>query len=334
MISNPSVWQRLLFMGGISTALMSWRERLAEHFDDFRPYLRPTDRRSVMVACEEHCQPHCSRHVHVHSDDDIVGICFEGMPKVKLEMQDILVHEIDMPKFCRALAECFGIRPEYDGMDGLPGIYQIGYYPISGVHMRACVYMLRDPYPLLNGLASPTLRSGAPLLMLGLSHHVCLPDSAALLSELRGKFLALDELVDLQDGRCVARASLQDCLEGLPQRKEMYNPDAIELQRHKGPDGVHWLVNGRDLGSFYKQENSIRAKIINILYDQIGRGWVPHKTFMNAGGWTEDTYFPEPPAPAIIQKHLTEIRKFLGVEIEFRKDRGVKFSEKIVKSRS
>ena len=75
------------------------------------------------------------------------------------------------------------------------------------------------------------------------------------------------------------------------------------------------------------------AKITEILYDQIGHGWVPHKTFMNACAWKEDEYFAASGEPGRMQRQLNIIRKNLGVAIEFRKGKGVRFVENIVKSK-
>lgn len=117
-----------------------------------------------------------------------------------------------------------------------------------------------------------------------------------------------------------------------PNPADKSNPDAttIKIQRKRLEDGVHWMVNGVDKGIFSVRAHSIRAKIIDILYDQIGYDWVRHKTFINACGWTVQHYT----GGCVLQKHLTDIRAFLGVEIFFDKSRGVKFADNVVRVKS
>lgn len=109
--------------------------------------------------------------------------------------------------------------------------------------------------------------------------------------------------------------------------------DKIVLERKEIGERVHWFVNGVDKGHIFVRNESIVAKIMEILYDQIGHGWVQHKTFMNACAWKKDEYFPASADPGRMQRQLTNIRKKLGVGIDFRKGKGVRFPENIVKSK-
>ena len=109
--------------------------------------------------------------------------------------------------------------------------------------------------------------------------------------------------------------------------------DKIVLERKEIDERVHWFVNGEDKGYVFVRPDSISAKITEILYDQVGHGWVPHKTFMNACAWKEDEYFAASGEPGRMQRQLNIIRKNLGVAIEFRKGKGVRFAENIVKSK-
>jgi len=112
-----------------------------------------------------------------------------------------------------------------------------------------------------------------------------------------------------------------------------YPKDKRVLDRKDVDERVHWFVNGVDKGPFFVRPSANKAKIIEALYGQIGLGWVPHKTFMDACGWKEQEYYPSFDNPGRMQRQLTHIRKFLGVKIEFRKDKGVRFAENVVKSK-
>jgi hypothetical protein len=104
---------------------------------------------------------------------------------------------------------------------------------------------------------------------------------------------------------------------------------------HKKVDGESekWYVDGK-LKKVYgpKKKHSIQSKILNILYDQIGNGWIPHQTFINATGCTEEQYWGiKNLKPGYMQQHLRHIRKHLQVKILFNNEQGVMFSEEVVK---
>ena len=126
---------------------------------------------------------------------------------------------------------------------------------------------------------------------------------------------------------------LKACIPGRPGDSKVYPPDAIVIDRVACEDGVHWVVDGKDKGVFFSRANSIKARILDILYNQAGNGWIPHRTFIEKTGWTEKEYYGKAPDTGRMQKQLTDIRTFLGVEVHFRRDHGVRFAEKVVKSR-
>lgn len=90
---------------------------------------------------------------------------------------------------------------------------------------------------------------------------------------------------------------------------------------------IYYYVNAVPRGSL--RAETYQAKIINILVDQFNKnaGWVPHKTFMNACGWTEQEYFRNDTNPGRMVHLLTPIKKLLGVEIKFDLNRGVRIIE-------
>jgi hypothetical protein len=105
--------------------------------------------------------------------------------------------------------------------------------------------------------------------------------------------------------------------------------DHVVVDLVQQDDGWHWFVSGRDTGRVATNESRLIYKISRILFDQIGHGWVPHRTFYLKLGWTEEEYFDQDR----MQKHLTILRKRLGLEVEFDKQHGVKFSANIVKAK-
>ncbi|MDD5728835.1 MAG: hypothetical protein PHV59_09745 [Victivallales bacterium] len=105
----------------------------------------------------------------------------------------------------------------------------------------------------------------------------------------------------------------------------------------KETDGAndYWYVDEKLIGQIYKQRNSRKAKILNLLYDGIGNGWLPHQTFINITGWTKEEYFGKDGYnPGRMQRQLNILRKKLGLKIVFNLGRGVRFQEEVVKSRN
>jgi len=128
------------------------------------------------------------------------------------------------------------------------------------------------------------------------------------------------------------QASLEDRAREVPVNT-ITEEDKVVLERKEVNERIHWFVNGADKGHIFVRKDSFIAKITEILYDQIGHGWVPHKTFMNACAWKEDEYFAASGEPGRMQRQLNIIRKKIGIAIDFRKEKGVRFAENIVKSK-
>ncbi len=105
---------------------------------------------------------------------------------------------------------------------------------------------------------------------------------------------------------------------------------ALALSRRE--DGWHWFVNGEDKGRMFRGDDTIIGSISRILYDQIGHGWTPHKTFYQKLGWKKEEYFGRSGETGRMQKQLSILRGKLGLQITFRKENGVRFGETVVKS--
>jgi hypothetical protein len=94
-----------------------------------------------------------------------------------------------------------------------------------------------------------------------------------------------------------------------------------------------WYVDG-ELKKVYgpKKRNCMQSKILNILYNQIGNGWIPHETFINATGKDEKEYFGlKNIKPGYMQQQLRFLRKHLGIKIIFDSACGIKFPDEVVK---
>ncbi|MDD5699547.1 MAG: hypothetical protein PHH77_13115 [Victivallaceae bacterium] len=105
------------------------------------------------------------------------------------------------------------------------------------------------------------------------------------------------------------------------------------IRKETDGESEKWYVDGK-LKKTYKQKNMrcIQSKILNILYDQIGNGWIPHQTFENTTGWNKKEYWGTKDVKSgRMQQLLRHLRKHLNVKIIFSKEHGIRFSEEVVK---
>jgi hypothetical protein len=156
-----------------------------------------------------------------------------------------------------------------------------------------------------------------------------------MLLEQGATFVALNETLDLnRDAEFYFLKPIDINKEASPPKLEKIIPEnAKRIYKKMVGDSEHWLVDG-ELKKVYKQEKtqSIQAKILNILYEQIGNGWIPHSTFISATGWNENEYWgSDNEKMGRMRQLLRHLRKHLNVKIIFSKDFGIKFPEDIVK---
>jgi hypothetical protein len=232
------------------------------------------------------------------------------------------------------MGRALGIDTQTEPLAGFQAIYRLGalYLPPS-CRIPIVVSINGNPESFANAAAHLVLFDDARFLFLGLTQRICPPGTEAILRRRGAVFVALDGYIEFTDTGFVPRFPLRDLFRAEPDDAEAIPEDATVIERVEHGHEVRWLVNGEDRGAFYKRPETLKAKILNILHDQTGLGWIPHKTFLHATGWSHEEYFGSSTEPGRMQKQLTEIRKFLSVEIRFSKQHGVRFAEGVVKSR-
>ncbi len=331
---NCSLWQCLDQVEGLSAAFIHWEHAFEGAFHAFEPYLRPTSRRATRIPCPTPCEKTCYRHVIEHAPNDWVAACPEGLPALPLSKQDILVYEVNVRKLCGTLAYALHIEPGYEPILGLPKAWRLGIYSATPMERTPVFLSLyREPASFKRIAVELLFQNSIPLIVLGMIRANCPGNVEALLRKNNSVYAPLEELVAIETQEIRVLRELKSFLSSKAATTEEIPVAAQTIGRYKCDDGIHWTVNGIDKGIFFKRKNAIKAKIIEILFEQIGNGWIPHATFMHACGWSRERYFGEANEPKIIQKHPTDIRNFLGVDVEFRIEYGIRFAEHIVKSR-
>lgn len=141
------------------------------------------------------------------------------------------------------------------------------------------------------------------------------------------------------EGRMIADVNLAEMLATAGPKEISHDAELLPtdvsnriiIERREMDDGVHWFVAGVDKGVFYRRSDSKQAFILDTLYERISHGWVSHDFFIKHLEWTEAAYFGSSTETKRMQKQLNLLRNFLGVEIDFRKDSGVRFSKSVIR---
>ncbi len=272
-----------------------------------------------------------------------MAVCRKGSPRYPLEWEELVVHELDVRALGCSLCRALGLDPAIEPVQGVHQTWQLGFWTArAGASHPVYLMIQQDPTLMPAAMMQICLGSSAPFALLLPTASMLSPESRRFLESRRCVWVPLDKTVHWSSGGEISTdLRLSDLFD---QHAQSHNVGEISCQpppadgqvvlgRREMPDGIHWIVNGEDRGVFFKHRQSIKAKIIEILFEQLGHDWVPHSTFIHACGWSGKRYFGESSEPKLIQKHLTDIRTFLGVEVNFRKELGVRFGENVVKSR-
>ena len=338
---QPKLWECVERQPGLAAIQFDWQRLLGDDYAWIERYLSPIDGTATTVPCRVGCTPWCRRRVVQHSSDHCVAICDEGDPKYVVDVEELIPHELNMDAVCRDLCGVLKVEPAVVKISGLHQTWQCGFlksrqglrhpvllsiqmedHHLVEVALRLCA-MNRTPQILL----LPTTRQ-----MSELARHVLESNQTA--------WMPLDGTVGWSaEGRMIADVNLAGLLATVGPKEASCNAeqvaadvgDKITIERREMDDGVHWFVAGVDKGVFYRRTPSKQSFILETLYERIGHGWIPHPLFIKHLGWTEAAYFGSSVETKRMQKQLNNLRSFLGVEIDFRKDRGVRFAESIVR---
>lgn len=352
---NPKgFWQALEVIPGLAAVEIEWRSFMGDEFEFGKAFLRPNGRLAASYPCIRPRGCGCHHEVIVHSDEDIVAVCRceSGCDKFALQRASIVVYELDRQALDKAIRKALGLIEESGSRGDLPGTTRIGVYsPLAGFRFPVYLTIQLERNDLDNAVDRLIARNGTPFILLSPTRDLCGPDTEKRLNDRHSILVTLSENLVVKDkktlkplssiGEFMSRVMVieppdvnsESCSPLLLPDEEPSNNRFI-IERRVVDDTIHWIMNGKDKGLFFTRPNSKKAKIIEVLYDQIGRGWIPHRTFMNACGWKEEEYFPALDNPGRMQRQLTYVRGFLQVEIEFSKDNGVRFADGVVKSRN
>jgi hypothetical protein len=108
---------------------------------------------------------------------------------------------------------------------------------------------------------------------------------------------------------------------------------AFAFDKRKQDDGYHWYVDGEDRGPVARNEKTIIYIIAEILSNHTDDEWIPHGIFIEKAPWSKEEYMGDKGRQGRMEKYLWHVRKKLDLDIQFDKEKGVRFRHKPVKSK-
>lgn len=344
-------WLTLESLPSLSAVAFEWKKRTGSDYDSIQGLLKPNGRVVTAYPCIHSKDCGCYHDIVQHSPEDIVAECRCGREcdTFQVTSTQLAVYELDRQRLDAAVAKVFNLNQSNVVVKDIPRTSCIGQLTLDATHLPffmtfqpgsmeytatvekllvrfSTPFVLLTPLPELISVECSTLLSTKGCYTIALSDSVIVKEKFKLTVTTVG-----DEFIERL--RLVFAPTLPACVPDLSANEDVTDA-LITIDRRVIDGDVHWFVNGEDKGSVFKRSDKIRAKVLDLLYDNIGVGWVTHDILMRNTGWNENEYYRSFDNPGRMQRLVSEIRSKLGMkEIVFQKSKGVRFTEKVRKSR-
>lgn len=106
-------WRSLERVQGLKAVPAFWAELCGPDFELIRPHLQATDIIGALYPCPHPSSGHCPRRIVDHGNGHYAAVCrdpYQVCPDVQLEAHDVVVHELGLAGFMKAIAAPLGIR--------------------------------------------------------------------------------------------------------------------------------------------------------------------------------------------------------------------------------
>jgi hypothetical protein len=107
------LWQAFELIPSLRTTPAHWEHHCGPDYPVIRPYLRPTEVCASTHPCPSRWVGNCPRQIIDYGDGEIVAKCREPWLQcgdIQLNQVDILIHEVDLAAFTKAIAPDLGVR--------------------------------------------------------------------------------------------------------------------------------------------------------------------------------------------------------------------------------
>jgi len=329
------------YLGGLLTfeaPLWNWRQRLGNDidFEHFREtYLLPTNKTGSLIICPQRCDYSCGfRKVRENGDETFRAVCHKNKKDAFLiAKKEVLIYGVNYGVLLPKTALSLGIQPLIAPFQTWNEAWKMGTLRVSDRILPVFFTLRNWNHKVIDLILNLNRTENQPYILLVTSTKVISPTSLKALEDSGSLFLPLNEVLDFnRDAEPMLIRPLESFLKNLIQvtLESVIHEKSGWIRKETRLESDYWYVGG-ELKKVYHREKrqSIQARILNILYDQIGNCWIPHQTFLNATGWTLNEYLGDNDNSGRMQKQLFLIRRDFNLEIIFSREHGVKLSPNI-----
>ena len=189
-----------------------WRMLLGAEYDRTRHFFR-----SQAKFALSYCHPDSTGlpyRVMIESPERIVGISDETQERINLNAADLVLHELDRPTLCRAVATAFGLKSDPAPVESLSWTERLGYYlPVVGRRFPTYLSICSQAADFQNVVTRLAAKNG-PFLLLAPTGRYVTPVVQTVIRQSHAGFLPLGETLAMdQASRLVATPAATALLE-------------------------------------------------------------------------------------------------------------------------
>src|SRR5258707_794587 len=160
----PTLWQTLQTLSARCAVSAEWSAGMGESFRSFTPFLQRIATPARVFPCPRGCG--CTHEVKHAGDGSIYGICrceLWRCDDLRLTPEDIVLWELNWPKFARAICQAFGFASKLEDY-GPPDTVQIGTWAADAVPVILTIQW--DEEQFRHVVASLVARLHRPFILL------------------------------------------------------------------------------------------------------------------------------------------------------------------------
>ncbi|MEW6252203.1 MAG: hypothetical protein AB1716_16310 [Planctomycetota bacterium] len=251
-------WPALESIPDLAAVPAEWRVLLGDEYDLIRPLLIPTPRLagSVKSTAPGH---YCVHEIRRYKGE-YLAVCPDGCDTVTLTRDDIVIHKLNVPEFCRQLAEALGLEAApAESLPHLPKVITIGaYVPYSGRRFTACLAVVGEPDEMRQTV-DVLAKDGRPFILLVPTHGAFNRACAEGVNRTQSCFIVLAETLGLDDGGRLALLDGQTPATLFAEFRAMNKLDDAQSDAEffPTPPGAQW----GDLAIVFKDTHTVSVSV-------------------------------------------------------------------------
>jgi len=196
-------WRSLESVPGLAAVTVEWKALLGPEYEQVQGFFRPNGRLATSYPCTQEPDCGCYHEVIEHAPDDLVAAC-RCEPKrcdtFKVTRADIAFYELDRKALCADITLALQIQPDFSPVEDMWQTYLIGHYaPYAGFRFPVFLAIQIEPDEFHQVVQGLVVENDEPFILLSPTYDLYKPGCEKLLQKRAAHFLALDEILALDD---------------------------------------------------------------------------------------------------------------------------------------